>query len=157
MEKARLTASERESLIRLNVALEIMAAEPEHLRMRTAMVPYAKRDFAMMAAKIRKLMAAFAEKIPDEQIMTYYRALHMASYTVGIKKPGTANRNENDYGMWFSYKVINALLAGCHDHCMMCNLDKVGRKRCALRNALTIIPNDVPDRDDNDCPYYGFI
>ena len=69
MEKKRLTASERESLIRLNVALEILANEPEHLAARANSVPGAKRDMAMMVAKIRKLLEGFTGTIPDDQLL----------------------------------------------------------------------------------------
>ena len=157
MEKKRLTASERESLVRMNVALEILVTEPDHLKQRAAMVPGAKRDMAMMSTKIGKLLEGFIDTIPNEQLLTYRRALEMCNYTIGVKRPGSQPRNEKDYGMWLPYEVINELLAGCHDKCMMCDLDTVGRKQCPLRRALTIIPNDVPDRNDGDCPYYTVI
>ena len=47
-----------------------------------------------------------------------------------------------------------ALLAGCHDHCLMCHEDKAQRRACQLRRALDMIPNDTTDREDGDCPYY---
>ena len=104
--------------------------------------------------KIEKLLHAFAETIPDEQILSYQRTLKMISYTIGARNPaGQSNRN-TEYGMWVSYDTLNELLRGSHDHCMMCDLDTVGRKKCPLRKGLDKIPNDVPDRDDGDCPYY---
>lgn len=157
MEQKRLTASERECLVRLNVALEILTKEPAGLAQRSAMVPGAKRDLAMMAAKINKLMDGFIDTIPNEQLLTYRRALQMTSYVVGVKKPATGPRDEKDFGMWLPFEVINTLLDGLHDKCMMCDLDTVGRKKCPLRKALTIIPNDIPERDDGDCPYYTVI
>lgn len=156
-QRNRLTASERESLIRMNIALEILTQEPAGLARRSALVPGAKRDLAMMATKIRKLMEGFTKTIPDDQLLIYRRALQMSSYTVGMKKPVFNQRNEKDFGMWLPFEVINELLAGLHEKCMMCDLDTVGRKKCPLRKALTIIPNDVPDRDDGDCPYYTVI
>ena len=39
MEKIRLTASERESLIRMNVAYEILDSEGEHLARRFGVIP----------------------------------------------------------------------------------------------------------------------
>ena len=154
MEKLRLTASDREALIRLNVAFEILDAEGENLRKRFGAVKYGRRDLAMLKAVIHRLMEAVIDTIPDEQMMTYVRSIRMASYTVGIKSPGKLERNERDYGMWIPYEVINALLVGCHDHCMMCPSDKAQRRACALRKALETIPNDAEDRDDGDCPFY---
>lgn len=154
-DKRRLTASERESLLRLNVALEILTMEREGLRTRAAMIPGAKRDMAMMAARILKLMKDFAATIPDDQLLTYKRSLEMASYTVGIKRPGNGERrDEKNYGLWLPFEIINALLVGCHDHCMMCPADKAQRRACRLRKALETIPNDAPTREDGDCPFY---
>ena len=74
MEQKRLTASERECLVRLNVALEILTKEPAGLAQRSAMVPGVRRDLAMMAAKINKLMDGFIDTIPNDQLLTYRRA-----------------------------------------------------------------------------------
>lgn len=154
MEKIRLTASERESLIRLNVAYEILDSEGEHLARRFGVIPGGRRDLGMLKAKIKKLMEQVVGTIPDDQLKSYVNSLKMASYTVGIRKPGNMERDEKNYGMWLPFEVINAMLAGCHDHCMMCPADKAERRACKLRKALETIPNDTPDRDDDDCPFY---
>ena len=154
MSTKRLTASERESLLRLNVAMEIMILDLKQLEQRAKLVPYARRDMAMMAAVANRLLRGFAATIPVEQAMTYRRALEMVSYTIGVKKPGPSSRDEKNYGMWIPYEVLNALLDGCHDHCLMCGLDLAQRRACQLRKALTIIPNDSRERSDGDCPYY---
>ena len=152
--KKRLTASEREALMRLNVARDILTLEPAHLTARMALVPGAKRDTAMMAAKVKTLMKGIEATIPQEQMMTYLRNIDSACYVVGVKRPGAQHRDEKNYGIWLPFEVVNTLFAGCHDHCMMCNLDIVGRKQCALRKALHTIPNDSEERSDGDCPYF---
>lgn len=154
MDKIRLSASDRESLMRLNVAFEILETEGDQLARRLRVIKDGKRDYGLIKHRINKLMECMIETIPEDQIMTYVRSLKMTSYTIGIKKPGPMGRNEKDYGMWLSYEVINALLNGCHDHCMMCSEDKAERRACKLRKALATIPNDAPERDDNDCPFY---
>ena len=154
MDKIRLSASDRESLMRLNVAFEILETEGDQLARRLRVIKDGKRDYGLIKSRINKLMECMIETIPEDQIMTYVRSLKMTSYTIGIKKPGPMGRNEKDYGMWLSYEVINALLNGCHDHCMMCSEDKAERRACKLRKALATIPNDAPERDDNDCPFY---
>ena len=110
MEKIRLTASDRESLIRLNIAYEILETEGQQLNRRFRAIQGGRRDLGMLKAK--------------------------------------------NFGMWLSYEVIQALLSGCHDHCMMCPSDKAQRRACKLRKALETIPNDAPDRSDDDCPFY---
>lgn len=154
-ETMRLTASERESLVCLNVALEILSKEGAALQRRAALIPGAKRDIAMLSAKITHLMEAFALTIPDAQARTYLNALRMADYVIGVRRPGPHGRDDRQYGMWLPNEVIGALLNGCHDHCMMCLDNKDARNRCALRKALDIIPNDCPQRDDGDCPYFS--
>ena len=154
MDTKRLTATEKDALVRMNVVLEILAKEPENLAERAAMIPGAKRDLGMMAAKITKLMDAFAETIPQEQLKTYLNALVMADYVIGVRRPGPHGRDDKTYGMWLPNEVIGALLDGCKDHCMMCPDQLDARKRCRLRKALDMCPSDVQQRDDGDCPYF---
>ena len=157
METKRLTASEREALLRLNVAMEIIILDLKCLDQRSKLVPYARRDLAMMARRAEKLLRGFAATIPEAQLMTYRRALEMVSYVVGVKRPGQAVRDEKNFGMWLPYEIINALLGGCHDHCLMCPADKAQRRACRLRKALETIPNDAEDREDGDCPFYTLL
>ena len=154
-ERKRMTASEREALMRLNVAFEIMALDVlEPLAERMKMIPGARRDLAMMSKRITKIIEAVPETIPDNQLRTYVNNLKMVSYTIGVKAPGVLGRDEKNYGMWLSFETLSALLAGCHDHCLMCHVDKAERRACELRKALDAIPNDTSDREDGDCPYY---
>lgn len=153
MDTKRLTATEKEALVRLNVALEVLTKEPQYLRERAALIPGAKRDLAMIAKRIEGLMEQFALTIPSEQARTYLNALGMASYVIGVRRPGDHGRDDKNYGMWLPNEVINALVDGCRDKCLMCSGDTEARRRCALRKALDMVPNDVP-HDVDDCPYY---
>lgn len=153
----RLTASEREALLRMNVAAEILMMDIHELDQRAKLVPYARRDLAMLSAVAKRLLGDFAATIPPEQTRTYMNALSMVSYVVGVKKPGAMTRDERNYGTWLPWDVLNALLVGCHDHCMMCALDKAQRRACPLMKALETIPNDSKDREDGDCPYYTLL
>ena len=156
-EVKRLTASERESLLRLNVAVDILAKEPEKIAARARMVPYARRDLAMMATRLRKLTAQMAVTIPNDQLVSYMRSLATASYVVGAKRPPGDIQDLKNYGTWLPFDVLNTLLDGCHDHCLMCHEDLAQRRACTLRKALRTIPNDTEERSDGDCPYYGLI
>lgn len=154
----RLTASEREALMRLNVAFEIMALDVlEPLAERMKMIPGARRDLAMMSKRITKIIEAVPDTIPANQLKTYLNNLKMVSYTIGVKSPGKLERDEKNYGIWLSFETLTALLAGCHDHCLMCPADKAQRRACKLRKALEIIPNDTEDRPDDDCPFYTLL
>lgn len=155
MSTMRLTASERESLMRLNVAYEILSREGQYLNQRMGLIRYGRRDLGLLKAVIQRLMAGVIDTIPEKQMQTYIHSLEMVSYTVGARMPGEQNtQNTRDYGMWLPYEVINALLEGLHDHCMMCPADPAQRRACKLRKALTTIPNDAQEREGGDCPYY---
>lgn len=157
MSTKRLTAGEREALLRMTMAMDILRLDLGPLRERAKLVRWAKRDMAMMAAVAERLETEFIETIPPEQLLMYRRAAQMVSCTIGVKNPGPSTRDEKNYGMWIPWEVLNALLVGCHDHCLMCPMDKAERRACPLRKALTIIPNDSEERSDGDCPYYGLI
>lgn len=153
-ETKRLTASEKESLLRLNLALDILRLDMEPLRERIKLVRWAKRDIALLAAVAERLEVAFLETIPVEQLLMFRRTLQMTGYTIGAKRPGPSTLNTKEYGMWISYDVLFALLTGCHDHCLMCSDDPAQRRGCKLRKALETIPNDSKEREDGDCPFY---
>lgn len=153
----RLTATERESLIRLNVAAAILGNIPAELSERMELIPYAKRDMAMMAKKADALLGRVKATIPEDQERIYDNSLRMASYTIGVRGPGGSGDREKDYGMWISYGALNAMLDACHDHCLMCSLDKYACKKCALRKALDTVPNDVTEDEDLPCKYRAVI
>lgn len=153
-ETKRLTASERDALLRMNVAAEILIEDIRELDARAALVPFARRDMAMLAAVARRLLKGFGATIPEGQIRTYWNALNMTSYVVGIKKPGAMTGDEKNFGLWVPFEALNLMMAACHDHCLMCPGDKGQRRACPLRRALDMIPNDTEEREDGDCPYY---
>ena len=155
--RKRLTASERDAMLRMNIVLEILDTEAAKLSDRLKDIPYAKRDIGMMKAKIYKLIAALTETIPDDQLMHWMRMLKTATYYVGTRNPNDQNKNEGEFGYWLSVKTIKTLLEGVHDKCLMCDLDKGQRRACKLRKAIDSIPNDTPDREDGDCHYYGIL
>lgn len=152
-ETKRLTASERDALQRLNVAYDILLETASALKERAKMIPYASRDLAMIRGRIEGIMRQIAYSIPPEQRATYNNNLRMASYTIGVKGPAVGTPRNDAYGMWVSWNELNALLEGCHDHCLTCTLDRYGAKKCELRRALDVIPNDCQHTDDGDCPY----
>jgi hypothetical protein len=156
-ETKRLTASERESLLRMYVAYEILHTEPGKIAARARMIPYARRDLAMMTSRINKLMTQFLHTIPADQQVSFVRSLETASYVVGARRPAGDIQDLKNYGTWLPFDVLNTLLDGCHDHCLMCHEDLAQRRACKLRKALETIPNDTEERSDGDCPFYGLI
>lgn len=150
----RLTGSEREALVQINVALDVLMKARGELKARVNTIPGGNRDIGLVIAKLTKMLGYFAATVPKEQLKTYLNNLKMASITIGVMNPATSARDEDHYGMWLPYKTINELFKGCHDKCLMCTLDTEGQRRCALRKALDSIPNDLAQNEGN-CPYYG--
>ena len=159
MEKKRLSASERDSMLRLAAAMAILGTEPPKLekRMEIADLPYYKRDTAMIRSKIFKMIENLTLTIPAEQLMSWKKQVHSSTYNVGVTNPLKDLNNDKDYGIWLSYATVYDLIAGCHNTCLMCDLDKAQRRACPLKKAIDSIPNDTPDKPDGDCPYYGVV
>lgn len=156
-ERKRMTATERDQIIHLTVASDIMESIHQSLRDRAAMVPRGRSRIGIARWAIQSLMADILDTIPTDQLQALKRNMAMNTFTVGVKRPPGQRMQEKDYGIWISFQELIELLEGCHDHCMMCAMDKAQRRACPLRKALDVIPNDVKDRDDGDCPYYGVI
>ena len=157
MNTKRLTATERETLLRLNVCGEILHTAPVTLRERSGMVKYLRRDLALARALINKALDQLLDTIPTEQLLSYRNTLRMSSFTVGARRPGGPHANDSEYGTWDAFEQLNTLLDACHDHCMMCDLSSGERRKCPLKKALDVIPHDCPERPTADCPYFTII
>ena len=159
METKRLTANERDAMIRMCAAMAILGTEPEKLtqRFKIADLPYINRDIGMLRSVIAKIIEHLTKTIPAEQLQSWKKQVHNTTYNVGVTNFLKLQSNEKDYGIWLSFDTVYKLIAGCHDTCLMCSLDKVQRRSCPLKKALDTIPNDSQDRVDGDCQYYGLI
>lgn len=155
--KKRLTALERDAMLRLNVALEILTTETGHLRSRLQGIPYAYRDIGCLKQKILRIVVALNDTIPDDQMKHWVKMLGTATYQVGTRQINERNKQEKEYGLWISIDTLKTLMAGLHDKCMVCDLDRGQRRACPLRKAIDSIPNDTPDREDGDCQYYTIL
>lgn len=153
-DRRRVTATERESLMRTNLALNFLLQEPSNLERRTAMIEHGADWLDAARDALERYMEAVYRTIPAEQLMTIHRSLLETSYTVGIKCSATANVNrDKEYGVIVPLETLNALFAACEDHCLTCMNGTEEQRRCDLRKALDMMPNDSEDRQDDGCPY----
>lgn len=160
MDRKRMTATERDVLMHLSVADQILTnAVREMPPARMAMVRYMKRDLRMIEVRLEKILRQIVDTLPPEQIRTYARALQDSSYTVGVKCGARNNigARKDEYGLYLTFAQLETLFDACKDKCHYCGLDTEGIRRCALRKVLDEIPNDAPDSDGTDCPYYRII
>ena len=160
-ERKRMTAAERDVMMNLSVADQIVTnAIRDMPPARMRMIRWMKRDLRMIEVKLSKILCAVMDTMPAEQIRTYSNTLRDCSFTTGVKcyaRNSNEGRRKDEYGMYLSFNELEALFKGCRDRCMMCGLDTEGIRRCELRKALDAIPNDAPDSDGTDCPYYRII
>lgn len=153
--RMRLRASEREALLRLCMVCDIMARDVDALDARLAQVKYGKRDKGMISAAVNRLLDGLMATIPTDQLVSFRRNMDMCAYVVGVRNAGKVNANE-EYGMFLPYDTLNTILEGLHDKCMMCSLDTMGQRKCKLRKALDVIPNDIEDVE-NGCKFFGVV
>ena len=160
MEIKRLTATERDAMMSLGVADQIVTNAIRDLREdRYRIVPHLKRDLRMIEKVLERILERFMASIPDAQKRTYVNSLRDGSYTVGVRCRAHNNELErrDSYGLYLTFGQINALLEAAKEKCHYCGLDAEGVARCKLRKTLDEIPNDAPDSDGRDCPYYRVI
>ena len=154
----RMTATERDVIMGLTVADQIITNARTQLRDdRYKMIAGMKRDLAMMEKKLDRILEEFLKTIPTEQILTYRRTLFDSSYTLGVTCRATSNneqKRKDEYGMYLTFAQIEGLLDGAREKCKFCLLEGEDLKRCPLRKTLDQIPNDAPESDGTDCPYY---
>lgn len=157
-EKKRLTSSERDAVLRLCAAMAIIQTEPDKLTHRLSGMKFLKRDIGLMRKTIQFIVGNAIQSVPDNQLRSIKNDIHNTTYTVAVNKiTATDTHNEKNAVMTLSYDTIYTLISGCHDKCLMCALDKGQRRACKLKKALDSIPNNIPDVEDGDCPYYGIV
>ena len=121
METKRMTAGERDTMLRIVTAMNILVEEPEKLKKRMKDVPYFARDVGMLKKRALMMIEKMTDTIPKDQMWQWYREVKNTTYVVGV--PGVANHNNDKYGVWLPYNIVNALMDGCKEQCLMCNLD----------------------------------
>lgn len=157
-DRKRVTASEREALMRINLAMSFLMDEPVHLKNRSKMVKNGAFLLGSARSALERYMDGAYRTIPAEQLMTIRRSIMETAYRVGIKCSATANANrDKEWGVVVPNETINLLFDACSDHCLMCGLDTEGQKKCKLRKALDAIPNDSVDEPDGACQYRKMI
>lgn len=151
----RMTATEREAIMRLSLALEFLTVDARHIRQRAEMVPGGKEMLEQARDNVRNFIDLACDTMPDDQLRSMIRTMKMTTFEVGVKCPATMknSRRLDEWGVIVSLNAINELFAACEDHCALCIAGEAEAKGCALRKALDTIPNDIEDRNDGRCPY----
>ena len=157
-ETKRMTAGERESLMRVNLAMSLLLSEADSLKRRNKLIRYGNQMLAAARGLVSRYVSDCYRTIPLEQLKTIQRSIADTTYTVGVRCQATRDRNrDREYGVVVPIGALNAIFAACGEHCLMCMGSTDEQNRCPLRKALDAIPNDVQDRADGRCPYQGVL
>lgn len=149
-----MTATERDALLHMAIGCDVIDHIRPKLERRMKTIPRAASRLGIARWAMDSLIEDVMKTMPTDQLVNLRNNLNMRSYIIGVKSPANRGRDMN-YGLWISFEQMNELMAACHDHCLTCGLDLGEQRRCRLRKALDAMGNDVPDRPDGGCPYYG--
>ena len=153
-ERKRLTALERDALMKINLALSIVCNREDDLQKRTAMIKRGGFYLASARTMLEKYIENIYCTIPTEQLIILQRSIQEMTCTIGVRCAATKNAHiERDFGVIVPLGVINTLFSACTDHCVTCLKTSEDQRRCELKKALDTVPNDAKDRDDGQCPY----
>ena len=153
-EMKRITATEREALMRINLALSILMNHRDEMAKRTAMIPRGAFYWASAQKMLEKYTEGCYRTIPAEQLMVLRRSIQEMTCHVGVRCPATMRvAKDTDWGVIVPLRVINTLFSACTDHCVTCLKTGEDQRRCELKKALDAVPNDAEDRKDGLCPY----
>lgn len=154
-DKKRLRSTEREAMMRMALAEDMLLKNRRDLDSRLMTVPRGHNKIGVICGLIRNLNAALYGTMPEDQLRQLMRNVKSKGYTIGSMMPGREEHND-EFGLWLSYDTINTLVSALKDHCLMCDKDINGQRGCKLQKALDLVGNDLPDSAYG-CKYRGVI
>lgn len=153
--RKRMTGAEREAIIRLMAAADILLKQRADLAERAKLVPGGPRDYGLIAAKTQSLYAQMLLTVPDDQLKTMLRNIPHLAYTVGTRRFARGDRDA-EYGMWLSFEALAPISEVLHEHCMLCTKDTQEQRQCPLAKALDTLPSEKDDTQPG-CGYFGLV
>lgn len=150
--KKRVTSYERDAILQLNAAADILSNGALVLRSRLS--EDSMKQFAGSVVGIEDAWKEILKSIPEGQLNSLQRDIDGIVYSVGVRRPAVDAGFDKTYGRWVSNEVLYQLIFGCYEHCLTCGYDLQQRRGCRLKKALDEVGNNVEDRDDGDCPYF---
>ena len=154
MEQKRMTATEREALMRINLAEMLVRTEASNIENRTKLIPRGAWRLASAQSQLKRYVEDAFQTVPAEQCKSVWRTLQDTSYAVGVRCAATRDiKRDREYGVVVPIGALGVILAACGEHCLMCMGGSEEQHKCKLKKALDTIPNDVIGNDGGGCPY----
>lgn len=154
-DKKRVTSGERDAILRLHAAVDILATSGNLLSKRYGAESREKLGGAIKT--VVDIWKEIVETIPEQQRKSIQRDIDGISYSVGVRRPAAEAGYDRDFGMWVSIETLYQLIGGCHERCMLCEDDLQKRRGCALRQALDNVANNTEELENGDCPYFWLV
>ena len=156
METKRMSATEKEWLVRLGIVDKIISADEPLVTKRIAMVPHGRLLISGASGLIKRFIRDVEKTLNDSDRKVLGRSFMDSTYTIGIRcvatKQNETKRND-EYGIVVPINAIHALLDARKDHCLTCIGTREEARKCPLKKAMDTLPNDCEDKDDGSCPY----
>lgn len=152
--RTRMTASEREAIMRLAMITSMTHEIEEGLSRRGPGIRGLKRDLAMLRGKSAAMLERVLDTVPTEQLKSLERQIHSSSYVIGVRRPVENGRRDNvNYGIWISWEQLAVFVQAMDDHCLVC--DKRGQEiqQCELKKALDLLGVDSVSHEHG-CGYW---
>lgn len=153
MTKDRLNRDEQTGL--LNIAAIVSLAKSPAMN---AIRPYVKmlyggnRDLACIETKAWSIFERLLKVIPQKALLSLQPTIKALQIKIGV--PTVGSNYDKEFGMVVSYEDLSAIVEGCQDKCMMCDLPDAKLKDCPLRKAFSHLPTqDEPDPLGGGCGY----
>lgn len=151
----RLTADEREALTRISLAVEFLKVESKFLERRSKMIRRGAWYLAVAKGLMDRYLKDVYRTVPREQLVVIQRSFKETTVEVGIKCNATRKVNlDKEFGLVIPMYAANKLMEAARDRCLMCGLNTEEQRKCELRKAIDMIPNNIEDREDGGCPYH---
>lgn len=152
--RPRMTASERESIMRLAMITSMTHEIEDGLSRRSPGIRGLKRDLAMLRGKSAAMLERVLATVPTAQLKSLDQQMRTSSYVIGVRRPvETGARDNKGYGIWISWEQLAVFVRAMDDHCLVC--DKRGQEiqQCELKKALDLLGVDSVSHEHG-CGYW---
>lgn len=156
MDRINFTPREREALLEMLAAFDLMLRNADKLDRILSMVKYGKRDAKMLVSVSQNLYDKILEVMTLEQLIAFRK--NMKGLGVSVRVRQIADDRNKTNGRWLSFGVMGELVKGCHEKCLTCSGQGKEYYDCTLRKALNELPTDLQIIENETgkkgtCPY----
>ena len=149
--RERMRGDEREGLIMLLLAGQVLSDAEEKIGRRAGTVRRGSWRIHLAKSHINRAADDIMATIPVDQLQTAKHDMMKATYKIGWYRP---LQIRDEWGVWVSYHDLARMADAIADHCITCNKDGNGQRKCELRKILNDIPGKTMEPEKGGpCPW----